>query len=35
LRFHSGAGFVAESSPDAEFQETLHKAAGIRQAIEV
>lgn len=34
LRFHSGAGIVADSSPEAEFQETLHKAAGIRQAIE-
>lgn len=31
--FHVGAGIVADSDPSAEYQETLHKAAGIRLAI--
>ncbi len=29
FRFHSGAGIVADSDPDAEFEETEHKAAGL------
>jgi para-aminobenzoate synthetase component I len=33
-RYHVGAGIVADSVPSLEYQETLHKAAGIRQAIE-
>ncbi len=32
--FHVGAGIVADSSPEAEWQETLHKAAGILLAAE-
>ena len=27
--FHTGAGIVADSSPEREYEETLHKAAGI------
>jgi aminodeoxychorismate synthase component I len=27
--FHVGAGIVADSDPEAEYEETLHKAAGI------
>lgn len=29
LHFHTGAGIVADSDPELEYQETLHKAAGI------
>ena len=32
--FHAGGGVVADSVPAQEFQETLDKAAGIRQAFE-
>ena len=32
--YHVGAGIVADSDPVREFEETLHKAAGIRLAIE-
>lgn len=32
LHFHVGAGIVADSKPEFEYQETLHKAAGILQA---
>jgi anthranilate synthase component 1 len=31
---HTGAGIVAASVPEAEFQETEHKAAALRSAIE-
>jgi len=34
LRFHAGAGIVADSSPEFEFEETLHKTAGIRRALD-
>ncbi len=34
LHFHTGAGIVADSDPDKEYEETLHKAAGIRLALE-
>jgi len=34
LRFHAGAGIVADSDPQREYEETLHKAEGIRLAIE-
>lgn len=34
LHYHVGAGIVADSSPELEFEETLHKAAGIRKAVE-
>jgi para-aminobenzoate synthetase component 1 len=30
--FHVGAGIVADSAPEAEWEETLHKAAGILRA---
>lgn len=33
-RFHSGAGIVADSDPVREWEETLHKAAGILMAAE-
>ncbi len=32
LHFHAGAGIVADSVPEREWEETLHKAAGILQA---
>ena len=32
LHFHTGAGIVADSDPAAEYEETLHKAAGILNA---
>ena len=32
LHFHVGAGIVADSKPEAEFEETLHKARGLFQA---
>jgi para-aminobenzoate synthetase component 1 len=31
--FHAGAGLVADSSPEAEYEETLAKAAGYRTAL--
>jgi len=34
LHFHVGAGIVADSVPGKEWEETLHKAAGIFQACE-
>ena len=34
LSYHVGAGIVADSDPEKEFEETLHKAAGIRLAVE-
>lgn len=34
LHFHVGAGIVADSVPVKEWEETLHKAAGIFQACE-
>jgi para-aminobenzoate synthetase component I len=34
LTFHSGGGIVADSEPDAEYDETLAKARGIRNAVE-
>ncbi|WP_193212946.1 aminodeoxychorismate synthase component I [Luteolibacter marinus] len=34
LSYHVGAGIVADSDPAKEFEETLHKAAGIRMAVE-
>ncbi|HEY2573264.1 MAG TPA: anthranilate synthase component I family protein [Verrucomicrobiaceae bacterium] len=32
LQFHTGAGIVADSIPELEFEETQHKAAGILRA---
>jgi para-aminobenzoate synthetase component I len=34
VTFHTGAGIVADSVPELEYEETLHKAEGIRLAIE-
>lgn len=34
LSYHVGAGIVADSVPEQEFQETLHKAEGIRLGVE-
>ncbi len=34
LVYQVGAGIVADSDPEEEYEETLHKAAGIRLAIE-
>ena len=34
LSYHVGAGIVADSDPEKEYEETLHKAAGIRMAAE-
>jgi len=34
LHFHVGAGIVADSVPEREWEETLHKAAGLLQAWE-
>ena len=34
LTYHVGAGIVADSDPEKEYEETLHKAAGIRAAVE-
>lgn len=33
LHYHVGAGIVADSDPLAEYEETLYKAEGIRQAL--
>lgn len=32
VQFHTGAGIVADSIPELEYEETRHKAAGILQA---
>lgn len=32
ITFHAGAGIVADSVPEHEYEETLHKAAGILKA---
>ena len=34
LVYQAGAGIVADSDPEKEYEETLHKAAGIRLAVE-
>ena len=34
LAYQVGAGIVADSDPEQEYEETLHKAAGIRLAVE-
>jgi len=33
LVYQTGAGIVADSDPEREYEETLHKAAGIREAV--
>jgi anthranilate synthase component 1 len=32
--FQAGGGIVADSEPGFEYAETMHKAEGLRQAIE-
>ena len=34
LHYHVGAGIVADSIPEAEYDETLHKAKGIRVSVD-
>jgi anthranilate/para-aminobenzoate synthase component I len=34
IRFAAGGGITADSDPDAEYQETLDKAEGIRAALD-
>ncbi len=34
LDYHVGAGIVADSDPEAEFEETEHKARGVRLALQ-
>jgi anthranilate/para-aminobenzoate synthase component I len=34
VTFHTGGGIVADSDPDLEYEETLHKAEGMRVALE-
>lgn len=34
LRYHVGAGIVADSVPEAEYEETMHKGEGIRLGVE-
>lgn len=34
LRFHVGSGITADSHPTREYEETLHKASGLRLAVE-
>jgi anthranilate/para-aminobenzoate synthase component I len=34
VSFQTGGGIVADSDPDAEYEETLHKAEGMRLALE-
>jgi para-aminobenzoate synthetase component I len=34
VTFHTGGGIVADSDPEREYQETLHKAEGMRLALE-
>lgn len=33
-RFHVGGGIVADSSPESEYEETLHKARGLRRGLD-
>jgi anthranilate synthase component I len=34
VTFHTGGGIVADSDPEREYEETLHKAEGMRLALE-
>jgi anthranilate/para-aminobenzoate synthase component I len=34
VTFHAGGGIVADSDPEREYEETLHKAEGLRLALE-
>ena len=33
IHFAAGGGITADSDPDAEYEETLHKAEGLRAAL--
>jgi anthranilate synthase component 1 len=35
LWVQAGAGIVADSNPDKEFEETINKAMGLRRAVEM
>jgi len=35
IHLQAGAGIVADSDPEAEYQETLNKARGVRKAVEL
>jgi len=35
MHIQAGAGIVADSDPRTEYQETVNKAAGMRQAVEL
>jgi anthranilate synthase component 1 len=35
LYIQAGAGIVADSDPQAEYQETINKAAAMRRAVEL
>jgi anthranilate synthase component 1 len=35
LWIQAGAGIVADSNPEKEFEETLNKARGLRRAVEL
>ena len=35
LWVQAGAGIVADSDPEMEFQETLNKSRGLRRAVEL
>ena len=33
IHYHSGSGIVADSIPEQEYDETIHKAAGMQRAL--
>ncbi len=35
MQFPVGGGIVADSSPEAEYEETLHKAEGLLRALRI
>jgi anthranilate synthase component 1 len=35
IYIQAGAGIVADSDPETEYRETVNKAAGMRQAVEM
>ena len=35
VHLQAGAGIVADSDPEAEYQETINKAMGVRKAIDL
>ncbi|MBU6326894.1 MAG: chorismate-binding protein, partial [Verrucomicrobia bacterium] len=34
IHYHVGAGIVADSDPEKEYEETLHKSRGLQAALE-